>query len=164
MPLGAATNCMAIDPQTCSVEFPQGASLEDANNFKSWVASQIWVLRAETAKAFTTVLAAFAFTLTSLPKIFRMPALVAGLTRVLMRARPGMVKMPVFFTSVVARAARLSRSSEHAFGFISCFAANAAQMAPFDMALAPDFMLFMDFMLFIGAMVCKQDWIGLLLS
>merc|ERR1719198_307808 len=163
MPLGAATNCMAIDPQTCSVEFPQGASLWDAKKFESCVASQNWLLRAETAKAFTTVLAAFAFTLTSLPKIFRMPALVAGLTRVLIRASPGMVKMPVFFTSAVARTARLSRSSEHAFGFISCFAANAAQIAPLDMALAPDFMLFMDFMLFIGAMMREQDWTGLLL-
>ena len=112
--------------------------------------AQIWDLSAATAKAFTTVLAAFAFTLTSLPKMFLIPALVAGLTRVLILQRPGIVKMPVFFTSAVAKVAKLSRSSEHAFVFISCFSAKVAQIAPLDMALAPDFM---DFMAFFMAMV-----------
>merc|ERR1719199_1709631 len=109
-------------------------------------ASQIWSLRAATAKAFTTVLAGFAFTFTSLPKMFLTPALVAGFTRVLILAMPGIVKMPVFFTSAVARAARLSRSSEHAFVIISCFSASSLTMVPFDIALARAFIDF--FMLF----------------
>merc|ERR1712226_848067 len=61
-------------------------------------------LRADTAKAFTTVFAGFALTITVLPKISFLPALVAGFTRVLIRQSPGRVKMPFFFTSAVAMA------------------------------------------------------------
>merc|ERR1711924_93571 len=56
-------------------------------------------------KAFTKVFAGFALTLVSLPNITFTHAFVAGLLRVLMRQIPGSVKMPVFFTSFVARAA-----------------------------------------------------------
>merc|ERR1719486_1276684 len=100
-------------------------------------ASQICCLSAATGKALTMVLAGFAFTLISWPKAILLPALVAGFLRVLIRQRPGIVKMPDFFTSAVARVAKLSRSSEHAFVFISCCSARALTMLPFVMALPP---------------------------
>merc|ERR1719199_469497 len=118
-------------------------------------ASQIWSLRAATAKAFTTVLAGFAFTFTSLPKIFLTPALVAGFTRVLILQRPGIVKMPFFFTSPVASSAKLSRRPDIALVLSSCLSAKALTIAPFDMALAPAFIAFIDFIFFM-AMILEQ--------
>merc|ERR1719476_337089 len=53
--------------------------------------------------AFTTVFAGFALTTHILPKISLLPAFVAGLTRVLTMATPGMVNFPVFFTSLAAK-------------------------------------------------------------
>merc|ERR1712141_184231 len=82
--------------------------------------------RALTGKAFTMVLAGFAFTICILPKISRFPALVAGLTRVLILQRPGMVKTPAFFTSVVAIVARVLRTCVHCDFFISVPVANAS--------------------------------------
>merc|ERR1712008_74550 len=55
---------------------------------------QIWALNAATAKALTTVLAGFAFTIVSLPNITFLVALVAGFLLVLILARPGMVNTP----------------------------------------------------------------------
>merc|ERR1719213_463729 len=112
-------------------------------------ATQIWDLSAATGKAFTTVLAGFAFTLISWPKAILTPALVAGFTRVLILARPGIVKIPFFFTSVVARVAKLSMSPEHPFVFSSCCSARVLIRAPLVMTL-PAF-AFIAF--FIGAMV-----------
>merc|ERR1719468_478661 len=60
---------------------------------------QIAALSAATANALTTVLAGLAFTTTSLPNIIFLDAFVAGFLRVLILASPGIVKMPVFFTS-----------------------------------------------------------------
>merc|ERR1719195_2359200 len=80
--------------------------------------------RALTGKAFTMVLAGFAFTICILPKISRFPALVAGLTRVLILQRPGMVKTPAFFTWAVAIVAKLSRSLVHCDFFTSVPVAN----------------------------------------
>merc|ERR1719192_2453130 len=57
------------------------------------------VMRA--GNALTTVLAGFAFTTVSLPNIILLVALVAGFLRVLILARPGMVKTPDFFTSAL---------------------------------------------------------------
>merc|ERR1719491_2597604 len=74
-------------------------------------------LRDATGYAFTIVLAAFAFTFTSSPKAILVPALVAGLWRVLIMQRPGMTNLPAFFTSAVARAAKLSMIPAHCFGF-----------------------------------------------
>merc|ERR1712129_691539 len=54
---------------------------------------------AATGNALTTVLAGFAFTSVSLPKMILLVALVAGFLRVLILARPGMVNTPVFFAS-----------------------------------------------------------------
>merc|ERR1712139_458897 len=76
---------------------------------RHYTAAQICCLRAATAKALTTVLAGLAFTFLISPKISFVQALVAGLTRVLMRQRPGIVNTPVFLTSFAAMLARLSR-------------------------------------------------------
>merc|ERR1712228_907645 len=56
-------------------------------------------LRAFAGKALTTVLAGFAFTMTTLPKTSRFPALVAFFLRVLIIASPGMTNLPFFFVS-----------------------------------------------------------------
>merc|ERR1719163_220922 len=121
-------------------------------------ASQIWAFSAATGKGFTTVLAGLAFTFISWPKAILTPALVAGFTRVLILQRPGMVKMPVFFTSVVASAAKLSRRPAHTFVFISCCSASVLTRAPLVMTLLLDFMAFIAFMLFMGAMVVKATY------
>merc|ERR1712004_87765 len=69
---------------------------------------QTLFLRAATGKAFTMVFAGLAFTTTTLPNISLFPAFVAGFTRVLTMQTPGMTTFPVFFTSLVTIAARLS--------------------------------------------------------
>merc|ERR1719191_2458813 len=122
----------------------------------SRVITQIWALSAATGKALTTVLAGFAFTFISWPKAILTPALVASFTRVLILQRPGMVKIPVFLTSVVARVAKLSRRPAHTFVFISCCSASVLTRAPLVMTLLPDFMAFIAFMLFMGAMVAEK--------
>jgi len=71
---------------------------------------QIWAFNAATAKALTTVLAGFAFTIVSLPNITFLVALVAGFLLVLILARPGMVNTPAFFTSAVPTSANEARS------------------------------------------------------
>merc|ERR1711862_664851 len=91
---------------------------------------QICFFNAATAKAFTTVLAGFAATFTSLPKMFLMPALVAGFTRVLMRHKPGTVNTPVFFTSFVAISTKLLNTCAHSFVFKPCSSAIAFKKAP----------------------------------
>merc|ERR1719511_475689 len=63
---------------------------------------------AATQKAFTTLLAGLAFTLTSLLNTVRLPALVAGLTRVLIITNPGIVNLLLVFTSLAPTSARLS--------------------------------------------------------
>merc|ERR1719321_1268231 len=110
------------------------------------------------------VLAAFAFTFTSLPKTLRMPAFVAGFTRVLMRQRPGTVKMPFFFTSVAAMATKLSSTSRQTFCLSSCSAARAAVKAPFVITLLlflafiafGAFMAFIAFIAFMGAIARSE--------
>merc|ERR1719408_404908 len=89
--------------------------------------------------AFTTVFAGFAFTTTVLPKAILTPALVAGFRRVLILQRPGMVNMPVFFTSVVASVAKLSRRPAHTVVFISCCSASVLTRAPLVITLLLDF-------------------------
>merc|ERR1740127_274817 len=103
-------------------------------------------LRAATGYAFTIVLAAFALTFTSLPKAILVPALVAGLWRVLIMQRPGMTNLPAFFTSAVARAAKLSMIPAHCFGFSSFCSASVVRIAPFVKAFAPAFIAFIAFM------------------
>merc|ERR1719263_872634 len=98
---------------------------------------------ADTGKAFTIVFAGFAFTLVSLPNIILTPAFVAGFVRVLMRQMPGMVKTPVFFTSLVAMATKLLITSEQALCFKPCSVAIAFIKAPFVIAFLPAFIDFM---------------------
>merc|ERR1719325_340746 len=61
-----------------------------------------------------------------------------------------MLKTPVFFTSLVAMAARLSMSFEHCVFFNSHSVARASAMAPFVMAFAPAFIAF-------GAMALAEN-------
>merc|ERR1719352_2262032 len=89
------------------------------------------------------VRAGFAFTLISLPKASRVPALVAGFTRVLMRQRPGTEKTPQRFTSLVPRVVMLLMNSETCFCFKECSPASCFAMAPLVIALVAAFMVFM---------------------
>ena len=104
---------------------------------------------AETGKAFTTVLAGRAFTITSLTKAIFLPAFLAGFTRILIMHTPGMTNLPALFTSLLAMTAQLSMSFEHAVFFISNSVARASAMAPLVMAFAV-------FIAFIGAIVVKE--------
>merc|ERR1712157_567030 len=63
--------------------------------------------------AFTILRAGLAFTTQILPKISRLPSLVAGFVLVLSLQRPGKAKTPVFTTSLVANSAKLSMTPEH---------------------------------------------------
>merc|ERR1719433_675642 len=54
-----------------------------------------------------------------------------------------MLKTPVFFTSFVAMAAKLSMIFEHCVFFNSHSVARASAMAPFVMGFAPAFIAFM---------------------
>merc|ERR1712084_192609 len=69
--------------------------------------SQTLFFKADTGKAFTTVLAGRALTSHILPKISFLHAFVAGLVRVLIMTRPGRVNLPVLVTSLVPMSARL---------------------------------------------------------
>merc|ERR1711977_704346 len=151
--MGASATCKGAT-QTCAVGFPRSSSLWGTQMIQSHQASsQICCLSAATGKAFTMVLAGFAFTLISWPKAILFPALVAGFLRVLILQRLGIVKMPFFFTSVVARVAKLSRIPEHTLVLSSCCSASVFTRAPLVMTLLPDFIAFMAFMVFMGAMV-----------
>merc|ERR1712084_177582 len=80
--------------------------IEHVKSSASW-RSQTLFFKADTGKAFTTVLAGRALTSHILPKISFLQALVAGLTRVLIITRPGKVNLPVLVTSLVPISARL---------------------------------------------------------
>merc|ERR1719504_327549 len=104
---------------------------------------QICFFNAAVGKAFTTVLAGFAATFTSLPKMFLTPAFVAGFTRVLIRHKPGSANTPFFLTSFVAISTRLLSTLEQVLVLMSSVA-MAFNKAPLVMALfAPAFMDFM---------------------
>merc|ERR1719453_679910 len=106
-------------------------------------ALQMLFLRAETQKAFTIFLAGAAFTLMVLPKAILSPAFLAGFILVLIMQRPGMVNLPAFFTSAVARLAKLSRSCEHSFFFRPLLLAKASAMPPYERVTALAFITFM---------------------
>merc|ERR1712093_248183 len=103
---------------------------------------QTLCFKAATGNAFTIVRAGFAFTKRISPKISFLQALVAGLTRVLIRQRPGKVNIPFFLTSWAPSSARLEMILPATFCLISNSAAKAAAMAPLVMGL-PAFMVFM---------------------
>merc|ERR1719226_76697 len=86
-------------------------------------------LRAFAGKALTMVLAGFAFTMTTLPKTSRFPALVAFFWRVLIITRPGMTNLPVFFVSAVAMLARVLKAVPITPFFTSQLSASAAVRA-----------------------------------
>merc|ERR1719465_400715 len=88
--------------------------------------------RAETQKAFTIFLAGAAFTLIVLPKASLVPAFLAGFVLVLIMHRPGMVNLPDFLTSAVARLAKLSRICEHCDFLRPLVVAKASAMPPLD--------------------------------
>merc|ERR1719221_675984 len=92
--------------------------------------------KAETGKAFTTFLAGLALTITTLPKTSLFPAFVAGFILVLILHTPGMVKIPVLFTSCVAISARLLMIFPHSLFLISVLAQSASAMAPFVITFA----------------------------
>merc|ERR1711870_119013 len=89
---------------------------------------QMLFFNAATGYAFTIFFAGFAFTITTLPKISRLPALVAGFVRVFKRHNPGMAKTPVFFTSFVATSARLFNKVEQTLCLSSKLPAHALAM------------------------------------
>merc|ERR1711904_422747 len=107
--------------------------------------TQTLCFNAATGNAFTMVRAGFAFTMRISPKISFLQALVAGLTRVLIRQRPGKVKIPFFLTSAAPSSARLEMILPATFCLISNSAAKVAAIAPLVMGL-PVFMAFMVFM------------------
>merc|ERR1711998_786630 len=97
----------------------------------------IHFFKAETQNAFTIFLAGAADTLMVLPNANLVPAFLAGLTLVLIMQRPGIVNLPAFFTSVVARTAKLSRSLEHCAFLRPLSVAKASAMPPLVRALTP---------------------------
>ena len=97
---------------------------------------------AATQKAFTTVLAGFAFTITTLPKTSRFPAFVAGFCLVFTMHTPGMVNFPAFFNSDAATPCKLSNTATTSFRFISAPSAIVCASAVLVMGLPPAFMLF----------------------
>merc|ERR1719221_2095204 len=113
--------------------------------------AQMLALRAATGNALTTFFAGLAFTMVILPKISLLPALVAGFMRVLMRQRPGRVKMPAFLTSAVPISARVLMTLAATVFFSSHCVATASAIAPLVMALPPAFIAFMGAMVEGGA-------------
>merc|ERR1719223_1352335 len=114
--------------------------------------TQMLFFRAATQNAFTMVLAGLALTTTTLPNISRLPAFVAGFTRVLTMTKPGMVTLPTFFTCSVATAARLSMTDTTSFLFNSVSAAMASARPPLDKTLPDAFIAFIAFIA-LGAIV-----------
>merc|ERR1740138_989231 len=92
-------------------------------------------LMAFAGKTLTIVLAGFAFTMTTLPKISRFPALVAFFWRVLIMTTPGMTNLPLFFASCVAMLARVLKAVLMTPLFTSQLSASAAVMAPLVMTV-----------------------------
>merc|ERR1719440_2721361 len=116
-------------------------------------------LIAFTAKAFTTVRAGFALTLTSLPNAMRLPAFVAGLWRVLIMHTPGMVNFPRL-TSLAASSARASKYLPMSALFESHDVAKASAMALFGSAFTP-FIAFIAFIFFaiLSWLISASEWL-----
>merc|ERR1740133_395110 len=113
-------------------------------------ALQTLFFKADTAKAFTTVLAGLALTFISWPNIKRLPAFVAALCFVLIMQTPGIVNLPVPFTSLPASVAKASKTFATSDFFCSPAVANASAMAPFGIALTPAFIAFIAFIAFLA--------------
>ena len=92
--------------------------------------------RKERRRAMRSVLAGFAFTMTTLPKISRCPAFVAFFWPFLIIATPEMTNLSVFFlASVVAMLARVLRAVLMTPRFTSQLSDNAAVRALLDMTV-----------------------------
>merc|ERR1719203_2771775 len=117
LPGSAAPGCPRAGALRISVRSCVRASLQNSS------------LIALAGKAFTTVLAGFAFTKTSLPKIILLPAFVAGFLRVLIITKPGTTNLPFFFASAVAMLARVVRTWPATAFFTSQLSAMAAVRA-----------------------------------
>merc|ERR1719362_905249 len=111
--------------------------------------------RAATQKAFTTVLAGLAFTITTLPKTSFLPALVAGLTRVLIMHKPGMVNLPTFLVSLAPKTARAFKTDTTCPFFNSASSESFRATALLDIA-GPVFMPFMA----LGAIAAGDEACG----
>merc|ERR1719345_463716 len=109
---------------------------------------QTQFFNAFTAKHFTTVRAGFALTFISWPNIKRLPAFVAALCFVLTMQTPGIVNLPVPFTSLPASVAKASKTFATSDFFCSHAVANASAMAPFAMCLTP--LAFIAFIAFLA--------------
>merc|ERR1719217_1643722 len=111
--------------------------------------------KAFTANAFTTVCAAFAFTLTSLPNAMRLPAFLAGLCLVLIMQMPGIVNLPVPLVSFSASSAKASKTLVISDLFFSHAVAKASAMPLFGMDFTPFFalMAFIAFIAFFAMML-----------
>merc|ERR1719198_322482 len=118
---------------------------------KVWLCSDDF-LSAATGKAFTTVLAGFAATLTSLPNISLLPALVAGFFLVLIITKPGRTNFPALFTCAAPISARASMIFAHSAFFISQAVARASAMPPFARAFPAALATFIAFIAFIAFM------------
>merc|ERR1719282_1651383 len=81
-------------------------------------------------KTFTTVLAGFALTRTTLPNISLLPAFVAGFMRVLIVTRSGILNFPFFFVSATAMLANVLSALLATARFTSQLSAIAAKRAP----------------------------------
>merc|ERR1712183_1131306 len=97
--------------------------------------------KAATGKALTTVRAGFALTSCITPKISFLHALVAGLKRVLIIATPGMVNLPLDFTSLATISARLSMILDTSDVLSSASVAMALAISVFVMGLPPAFFI-----------------------
>merc|ERR1711972_424611 len=80
---------------------------------RAHLTAQTLSLRAFTGYAFTIFFAGLALTITTLPKISRLPAFVAGFVRVLILQRRGSVKTPVLDPSFEAIPAKLPMTFKH---------------------------------------------------
>merc|ERR550537_284377 len=115
--------------------------------------SQTLFFNAATGKAFTIVRAGLAFTICIFPKISFLQALVAGFWRVLILQRPGKVKMPFFWTSLVAMAAMLAIILPAIVALSSHSSAICFAMAPLVSGLPVPLFIAAAFIAFMGAML-----------
>merc|ERR1712146_444751 len=112
---------------------------------------QMLFFRAETAKAFTTVLAFMAFTWTTLPNISLFPAGVAFFNLVLIITNPGRTNFPDFHLRGAPMSARAFRALMHSDFFRSVAPASDSAIPVLDILVDTAF-FFMAFMAFIAPM------------
>merc|ERR1719476_188528 len=145
------TKSRATAPDVYSVHLPRTTYWREAHS----AIAQKAFFNADTGKAFTTVLAGLALTMTTLPKISFFPAFVAGFKRVLIMHMPGITNLPALFNCCVAICANRSVALEQSAFFISVPSDNACKRAPLLMGFAPAFIAFMGAMIKLCNVWCK---------